>query len=269
MGSFILENRDNLSEFHYIRKARAVDFWFDISIGKLKNYITQYGDKFCVVLFGSEEIDHCYILPFDYIKDLFKNEFLYDETRWMGSISKDLLRIRNSGRTISVTGYYNAFELLTEEDNGELGRSISEAESLYHVENEIELIHLEDYVAKFNEMYQGATPRKRLTISNRIARPNAITDFLKKIRNYTCQICGELGFLQNNGKRYVETHHIIELHKLISGSYCSDNLVVVCANCHKKLHFARVDYLFVDNKQIMLRINGTQYQFSRNIISSK
>jgi len=267
MGSFIFDNRDNLSEFHYIRKAGADDYWFDISNGKLEKYLAKYGDNFCIVLSGSNEIDDCYILPFDYIKDLFRNEFLYDKTRWMGSISENLLRIRKSRTSLSVTAYHNAFELLDNEDKIEVAEAIRESTSLYNVDNDIELPHLKAHIARFNDVYRNATPRKRITLSNQIARPNAITDYLKQIQNYTCQICGELGFLQTNGKRYVETHHIIELHKFIPGSYCSDNVVVVCANCHKKLHYARVEYLEVNERRIVLKINDNEYQFTRNVIS--
>jgi hypothetical protein len=46
MGSFIFDNRDSLSEFHYIRKAGADDYWCDISLGKLKNYIAKFDRLF-------------------------------------------------------------------------------------------------------------------------------------------------------------------------------------------------------------------------------
>ena len=267
MGSYVFDNRDDLSEYHYILKAASGDYWFAARPSKINEYNAKFGDNFCIVLYGSDEIDDCYVLPFIYIKNLFKNEFLYDGTRWMGSISENLLRIRNSGTTLSVTSCYNAFELLDNEDKTDATEAIGEPEGLYNVDTDIELPHLEAYIARFNELYRNATPRKRITISNQIARPSAITDYLKQIQNYTCQICGELGFLQSNGKRYVETHHIIELHKFMPGSYCSDNVVVVCANCHKKLHYARVDYLVVDEKQIVLKINDVEYQFTRNVIS--
>jgi hypothetical protein len=266
MGSFIFDNRDSLSAYHYVRKAAAEDYWFDIRFGKLREYIAQFGEGFCIVLYASEQFDNCYILPFGFVKDLFKDEFLYNGTRWMGSISGDLLRVRNSGTTLSVSGCYNAFELLGE-DQPQTPKTMGESQNLYQVENDIELSHLEAHIAKFNEIYQNATPQKRITISNQIARPNAITDYLKQIQNYICQICGELGFMQSNGKRYIETHHIIELHRSIPGSYCSDNIIVVCANCHRKLHYAPVDYVFVDERQIVLKINDVQYQFTRNVIS--
>ena len=267
MSSFIFDNRDDLSIHHYILKAGSGDYWFAARPSKIKDYQNKYGDNFCVVLYGSDEIDECYILPFSFIKPLFKSEFLYTGTRWMGSISNNLLRIRNSRVAISVSGYYNALDLLGSENELENNSEISESQGLYDVDADIELSNIKDYISEFNKKYRNATPRKRISISEQIARPNAITDFLKRFQNYTCQICGEAGFLQNNGKNYVETHHIVELHKFIPGSYCSDNIVVVCATCHKKLHYALVNYVSVDERQIVLKINGVQYQFERNVIS--
>jgi len=267
MGSFIFDNRDDLSEYHYILKAASGDYWFAARPSKINEYLAKFQDNFCIVLYGSDDIDDCYIFPFRYIKNLFDNEFLYDGTRWMGSISNNLLRIRNSKTSISVSGYYNAIDLLNNEvEDKDL--EINEPQGIYNVDTEIELSQLEDHIAKFNEKYRNSTPRKRISISEQIARPNAITDYLKKIQNYTCQICGELGFLQSNGKRYIETHHIIELHKHIKGSYCSDNVVVVCANCHKKLHYARIEYISTDGDQIFLKINDEQFQFLRNVVSA-
>lgn len=267
MGSFIFDNRDDLSEYHYILKAASGDYWFAARPSKINEYNAKFGGNFCIVLYGSDEIDDCYVLPFSYIKNLFITEFLYDGTRWMGSISNNLLRIRNSKAVISVSGHYNSLDLLSNEDEPKDNLEINEPQDLYNVDFDIELPQLKHHIAKFNEKYRNATPRKRISVSEQIARPNAITDYLKQIQNYTCQICSELGFPQSNGKRYIETHHIIELHKFIQGSYCSDNVVVVCANCHKKLHYARVDYVSVDERQIVLRINDSQYEFLRNVIS--
>lgn len=267
MGSFIFDNRDDLSEYHYILKAASEDYWFAARPSKIMEYESKFGGNFCIVLYGSDEIDDCYIPPFEDIKHLFRNEFLYDGARWMGSISGNLLRIRNSGTSLSVSGFYNALELLGNEVEHDSSKTTGESQNLYNVDNEPELAHLEIYIERFNEIYRNATPRKRIVISNQIARPNAITDYLKKIQRYTCQICGKLGFRQGNGKRYVETHHVVELHKLMPGSYCSDNIIVVCANCHKKLHYARIEYISTDNSQIVLKINDEQFQFSRNMIS--
>jgi 5-methylcytosine-specific restriction endonuclease McrA len=119
----------------------------------------------------------------------------------------------------------------------------------------------------FNVAYKDATPKKKITVSNQVSRPNSITDYLKRIRNYTCQICNEVGFFQRNGSRYIEAHHIIELHKLIPGALCSDNIIIVCATCHRKLHYAAISYKIENTSDISICIGNNHFNVERNIIS--
>jgi len=49
-------------------------------------------------------------------------------------------------------------------------------------------------------------------------------------------MCGVEGFRQRNGERYAETHHLLALAH--GGSLESFNVAVLCANCHRQLHFA-------------------------------
>ncbi len=87
------------------------------------------------------------------------------------------------------------------------------------------------------------------------------------MKNYKCVICEEKGFIQRNDIPYIEAHHIIELHKLMPGSYCSDNIIIVCSNCHKKLHYAKVTYSKINNSEVTVKINDCEYNFNRTIIS--
>jgi 5-methylcytosine-specific restriction enzyme A len=112
-------------------------------------------------------------------------------------------------------------------------------------------------------------PQKRVIVSEEVARPNAITDYLKSLQRYTCQICKSAGFAQRNGSLYSEAHHIIELHDLIPGSYCSDNIVIVCPTCHKKLHYANTAYSCINERAVRVTINKTRMDFERNIVAAK
>jgi hypothetical protein len=51
-----------------------------------------------------------------------------------------------------------------------------------------------------------------------------------------CEYCQETGFIKDNGKHYMEVHHLLPLAE--QGSDTIRNTVAVCPNCHKKLHFA-------------------------------
>lgn len=52
-----------------------------------------------------------------------------------------------------------------------------------------------------------------------------------------CECCGEVGFETEDGSKYLETHHIIEVSA--RGPDSIDNLVAICANCHRKAHYAK------------------------------
>src|SRR4051812_11135471 len=92
--------------------------------------------------------------------------------------------------------------------------------------------------------------KRRAVLSERIARPNAITTALKQLHKFTCQICHVEGFRQANGSPYAEAHHIIQLSEGVAGSLASDNIIVVCPTCHRKLHRALVTYSELDGRTI-------------------
>ena len=69
-----------------------------------------------------------------------------------------------------------------------------------------------------------------------------IGEKVKMANDFKCQICGALGtpqisFLKPGGQRYAEAHHAIPKHKLVKGSLHRSNVISVCANHHRQLHF--------------------------------
>ena len=52
-----------------------------------------------------------------------------------------------------------------------------------------------------------------------------------------CECCGELGFETDDGSRYLESHHIIEVSA--RGPDSVDNVVAICPLCHRKAHYAK------------------------------
>lgn len=87
-------------------------------------------------------------------------------------------------------------------------------------------------------LYQNAKPELRRFLAARYERPNWITKLLKERLGATCQICSIEGFMMRNGKRYCEVHHMFHLAKRLPGSLGPRQLIVVCPNCHRKLHYA-------------------------------
>lgn len=259
--SYIAQNRTVLSKSHYIRKAGARNYWLDFSHERLERYRTRLGDNFSLVLFGSEARDDAYVIPYPNVKEMFAPQLLDPRGRWIGYIKNNLLRLNHGRKSMSVSAFYNAFELLDGNQDD------PEESDIFEQVEDIDLGSLRNKIRLFNERYRNAAPHKKRIVSEQVARPGAITDYLKEHRNFTCQLCGERGFLQPNKIPYIEAHHIVELHELVAGSYCSDNIVVVCPTCHKKLHYATTSYEVTGPKTVIIEINGTELRFERNTLT--
>jgi HNH endonuclease len=87
------------------------------------------------------------------------------------------------------------------------------------------------------DRYGRATPIQKRFIAGRYERPNAVTNAVKQSRGSLCQVCSEKGFAMRNGKEYCEVHHLFHLAKQLPGTLSPKYLIVVCANCHRKLHY--------------------------------
>ena len=271
MTSYVQQNYDELKKRHYVRKAGSRDYWFDFTYNKMQSFREKYDDDFCLIIYKSTEVDDCYVVPFSEVKNLFVDDLLDQKRkRWIGYISKDILHIVLSpnSKGVSAASYFNNLEPLWGKDKGEIDEPEID-ETLDNVEGDLELKNLHELIEKFNKRFSEVAPKKKRVVSERIARPGAISSYIKRLRNYTCEICGEKGFKQKNGNLYIEAHHIIELHELIPNSYCSDNIVVVCPTCHRKLHYGNVKYRNLDSNQIAIEINGIAHQLTRNLISKE
>jgi 5-methylcytosine-specific restriction protein A len=70
-----------------------------------------------------------------------------------------------------------------------------------------------------------------------IKRDNKVRAYVLKRANGKCEYCNDQGFLMENGRFYLEAHHIIAL----SGSGCDmvDNVIALCPNHHRQAHFGK------------------------------
>lgn len=265
MPSLIDDNRANLRDRHYIRQAGAANYWVDFARRRLGNYEEKFGQDFCLVVNRSNTVDDAYVIPVVVARSLFRDDNLDpDGNGWSATIVNGLLKHR--GQQIAVSAYYNAFERLFE-NAGTITNDELPATVVDNVNDALTRNDLLDAIRRFNDEYRQAQPASQFVVSERICRPGLIADYLKRLRQHTCQICGEVGFVQRNGLRYIEAHHIVELHELVEGSMCSDNIIVVCATCHRKLHFAEVRYEPVDATRIAVILEGQRQEIDLNIIS--
>lgn len=94
---------------------------------------------------------------------------------------------------------------------------------------------LEKILKQFEKEISKKQPKLVRKLYKAISRNRKVANLVKQKANYTCELCGKLGFKKKNGERYVEVHHIKELSN--SGLDIPSNLICVCANCHRKIHF--------------------------------
>jgi predicted restriction endonuclease len=91
-----------------------------------------------------------------------------------------------------------------------------------------------------------AVPEVRQSVSRRIER-GPIGDEVKKARGFKCQICEALGqtpycFRKPDDTWYVEAHHVRFVSSAQIGVLSACNIVAVCPNHHRQLHFGGVKW---------------------------
>lgn len=111
----------------------------------------------------------------------------------------------------------------------------------------------------------GRSPEVKRKISRTIER-GGIGALVKKRNGFKCQICEALGddphsFIKTNGEPFVEAHHVIPVSELQIGSLSATNIMTVCANHHRQLHFGNAEVaieadtfnLTLDGRELTLR----------------
>jgi predicted HNH restriction endonuclease len=102
-----------------------------------------------------------------------------------------------------------------------------------------------------------ATNEKNGVISKEVTskvyeRDEELNRLLKVHRGAACQICGYY-FLTAKDERYVECHHLEYLAN--DGFDCSKNMLIVCANHHRQLHYGKTKILNHTSEQVIIEID--------------
>ncbi|MGD6898369.1 HNH endonuclease [Bacillus infantis] len=103
--------------------------------------------------------------------------------------------------------------------------------------------------------------RPKYNITIQIDRNRSISNQLKEIYQYRCQVCDSLTEIAPN-KHYVETHHLQPVS--VDGPDLETNMVVVCTTCHKFLDHGSM-YICPNNNRIV-HFDRTHPLFNREII---
>lgn len=114
-------------------------------------------------------------------------------------------------------------------------------------------------VRKLEEMMKNKLPKEKHIISRYIER-GAIAKKIKQIANYKCSICEKLGngtnsFIKKNGEMYIEAHHVEPVSTGKIGVLSATNLMTVCANHHRQLHYGNVELLENNEKHFTFHID--------------
>jgi len=97
-----------------------------------------------------------------------------------------------------------------------------------------------DVLRLLNKRYLDLEPKERAKkIQKHLDRGNAVTNALKKILGAKCQICGWEGFEKNNSEDFIEAHHIVQISDKVQGSLCTENVILLCPNCHREVHYGK------------------------------
>jgi hypothetical protein len=113
---------------------------------------------------------------------------------------------------------------------------------------EVSAVSTLDRLAELESRYIGAAPTVREYVSRCVER-GPIGGLVKSANGHRCQICHELGlnpigFLKSDGTPYVEAHHVTPVSSGMIGSLGAANVVTLCANHHRQLHFGGVEIGF-------------------------
>lgn len=93
------------------------------------------------------------------------------------------------------------------------------------------------YADQFDSALSNTVERMSVTSEVSIRDPKVRRAVLERSGGQ-CEYCGERGFLMENGKIYLETHHIERLAD--GGDDSALNVVALCPNHHRQAHFAIV-----------------------------
>ncbi|RTL92692.1 HNH endonuclease [Ancylobacter aquaticus] len=121
-------------------------------------------------------------------------------------------------------------------------------------------------LAALEEKYLSASPEVKERLSKSVER-GSIGALVKKATGYKCQVCEALGlnpvgFLKRDGHPYVEAHHVMPVARMQIGSLAVSNVMTVCANHHRQLHYGGID-VTISEQTFDLAIDGKSLRIRR------
>lgn len=120
-----------------------------------------------------------------------------------------------------------------------------------------------------NSQYAEAAPEKRnKTIQSYLDRGVSVTNALKSLLGAKCQVCGWAGFKKKSGESYIEAHHITQLSEAKKGSLCTDNVVLLCPNCHREMHYGHDFTVSESADYIEINLSNSNARIRKNTLKN-
>lgn len=122
-------------------------------------------------------------------------------------------------------------------------------------------------IEKLERKMRNQPPEIKQRISSFIER-GAISNKVKKLTNYKCLVCEAMGenpysFEKTNGINYVETHHVEPVSTLKKGVLGIGNLITVCANHHRQLHYGNSELINENETEFEFRIDDKRLKINK------
>ena len=163
---------------------------------------------------------------------------------------------RNSIRKISDEAFIEILKLAN------IDPDIDESTS--HLESGINAL---DILRDLNTRYADIQSEKRAKkIKNLLDRGSSVTKALKSLLGAKCQICGWEGFEKKSGEDFIEAHHIVQLSERKKGSLCTENIILICPNCHREVHYGKDFSVSDDNEYINVCLSKNTARIRKNTI---
>ena len=131
---------------------------------------------------------------------------------------------------------------------------------------EVEAPDTASKLAELEKRYMKASPEAKSRLSKRIER-GPIGAEVKKANGFKCQLClamgqSPYGFKKPSGEYYVEAHHVMPVSKREVGSLSASNIVCLCANHHRQVHYGGVT-VSIGEKSFTFVIDGVIVEIPR------
>ncbi|ADI73261.1 HNH endonuclease [Methanohalobium evestigatum Z-7303] len=186
-----------------------------------------------------EEVERDKLLP-SVLNQLYDDEFVLEKLKNRAGYNVMLLPIGEETETVGTITITIDDDESNENENDEVDEDKSN-----HVSGKtrgIKDLSIEELKQRVRQSKKNSTkPDRREVNTETPKRDPYISELAKRMAKGVCQLCGNNApFYDRGGNPYLETHHIIRVSK--DGDDTIDNVVALCANCHRKMHILNLDY---------------------------